>query len=356
MDLATSKTPKLNLFQLGSQRLAAGSIEMQFITSDTVMMTNDHHIDFCALVECPERGYALQKVLCLQLPELAPSVSLSTTSALLLDDSGRTGTVAHPSDTVPLFSTSMSTSVCAVSINVTREDADGFRFRSFVLVMRCASLLNLVDGVLPEERITWLQPSRGLYMDGELAEPTGTLSQPTGTTGCSPRTMDVASWSKEGVLWLDCGEEDETRGIYVWSVVGSHLLGFADDLEDSIPGLPLRIFHFNKYDIDRSHALAEARAKSTGQEEELGLEFDHLPFDSSLGPWFELPNGKKMTIVEQPFSVPAGDWWTRDLVSTLPFSVTQTKRAERWPFLTVHGNLVLRKQQTQPTVSYRRAT
>ncbi|KZV71894.1 hypothetical protein PENSPDRAFT_751434 [Peniophora sp. CONT] len=351
------------LIPVGTQSSWAACIEMQFIAQNTILITHADekpHLELCTLAECPERGWVLQTALCLELPQFAPRVTLSTCSGILTDDTGTTGLVAHPTSSPPLFSTSMSTSMCILSITLERVAARALFFHSFILVMRCASLLKLFTEVPLEDRTTWSQLTESyLYMDGEIPGPMDTDAQPRLTARPLPRTMNAERWSKEGVLWIDGGEMDETLGVYDWSVHGQHLLAWAEEFDYSGPALPLRVFHFNEHDIERALSLVRSisvqlpegvtptkdpSSSSTGYEDP---DADAEPPNSFFGQWTNISNGKKIAVVEQPPSTPAGVWWSHDLVSNLPFAITQTTQAERWPMITIHGDLIMRKKQSQ---------
>ena len=82
------------------------------------------------------------------------------------------------------------------------------------------------------------------------------------------------------------------------------------------------------------------------------------PFQPSFGTWTKLDGRREITAVTRPLTVPAGEWWNQDLISTLPFAVTRAAQAERWPMFTIHEDLILRQKQAvglSPLSVYRTA-
>ena len=246
------------------------------------------------------------------------------------------------------------------------EETEFLRFSAWVMVVRCTTLLDLARNASPGEGFAWPQPDHPyFYLDSEHPSEAHTQSAFPWAAECSARAMDFDEWSQAGVFWLDCGPIEFSRGQYSWDISGGHLIGRTGNWSRSGPARPLHIFHLNQHDIERALALireasdtalvADASTSSTSTSDR---EEDDPPFRPSFGAWTKLDNGNEITAVVQPFTVPAGEWWNQDLISTLPFAVTRAAQAERWPMFTIHEDLILRQKQVvglSPSSVYRTA-
>lgn len=265
----------------------------------------------------------------------------------------------HTNFSAPLFSTPASESVCTVHVILRRRVGAELSLHAFLLITRCATLDELASRVPSSSRYEWpaprqqyLRPEGQFYAHNEEAVP---LSEPIDRRSHS---LEPQSWLRQGFVWLDGGDLGADSCELDWTIHGQRLLTFLGEprLEETDLTLPLRLFDFNAYNVRRARTLVQSITQSLSNDsasndghEDLSLVGRSLEtvaedlLDSEFGRWAQLPNGNKLAVVDGYFTMPAGFWWKDDLVSNMPFAVTQIAQTERWPMLVVHGNHILRK-------------
>ncbi|KZV71893.1 hypothetical protein PENSPDRAFT_751433 [Peniophora sp. CONT] len=336
-----------------------------FISESAILIprADRHCLEICTLSKCSIRHRVLHTALYLQLPPLASALVTNVSCTAGRDSTSFTPNAhGHTNFSAPLFSTPGSESVCTVHVILKRRVGYELSLHAFLLVTRCATLDELANRVPSSSRYEWsaprqqyLRPEGQLYTHNE--EPVS-LSDPIDRRAYS---MESQSWLRQGFVWLDGGDIGEDSCEPDWAIHGQRLLAFLGDpqLEETDLTLPLRLFDFNAYNVRRAGALVQSitqslsnvSASDDGQEDMSLLEgrssaivAENL-LQSEFGRWTQLPNGNKLAVVDGCFTMPGGFWWMDDLVSNMPFVVTQIAQAERWPMLVVHGNYILRKRE-----------
>lgn len=348
--------------QLRKESAHQSIVSVSFMSEDTILIPHGdrHCLELCTLSKCPERGRVLHTALYLELPPLAPYTELGTCS-VVRDTSSFTPADCGSTNTAPLFSAAISESICAVRMILDRrEDAD-MSFHSFLLVSRCATLDKLASHVPVDERYEWPEPNKQyLSLDGQWTTRSDGLASPPSPDYPESKAYILGPdfWLRERFAWLDAGDIGATTGERSWSVHGQRLLGWSGMDEESGPALPLRILDFNAYNARSAAALVKSMSKAAPGNSSAGNEQEEeTEADSEFGPWTGLHTGYQLAVADRHHTVPAGHWWKHDLVSNMPFTVTQAVEAEHWPLLIVHGNLILRsKGDWQQNVSDARLT
>ncbi|VDB82820.1 unnamed protein product [Peniophora sp. CBMAI 1063] len=334
-------------------------VSVSFISENTILIPRGerHCLQLCVLSNDAQGHRVLQTALYLRLPAMPPRAEISS-STVIRDTSSFTRVGDGPVKLPPIFATPASSSVCAVRLIVERHVGTDLQFHTFLLVTHCATLAEIASGVPANERHTWLQPAQPHLRVDESTVVESSLPLDDAETP-HVQTLESDVWSRRGFMWLDAGDLAPDASERSWTVHGQRLLGSSAEREESGPALPLRIFDFNPHNTRHFATMLLPTVSATSDDEHLrpedvrGEEGPEVPEEegSEFGRWTQLPNGNKLTVVNQPITTPSGGWWRNDLVSDMPFTVTQAAQTERWSMLTVHGNQILRKRESSNSVT-----
>ncbi|VDB82819.1 unnamed protein product [Peniophora sp. CBMAI 1063] len=305
-----------------------------------------HCLELCSLLKDSTRPWTLHTLCYLRFPALGVSVLGNRIGEMAVyrdyESSGVTDADWQNQANPRPFPLLPSQSICAVRIVLQGLSGHYDDDRTFYLVIRTATFAEIALEVAPGETFDWPEPEGCyVYLDTQTP-PTSPATQTVNpnmdsAVVCMARTLEADAWLGKGATWLNTAAELH-NGDRAWGVSGQRLIARGFESEGRIP--PLRLYNFNIYDVQRALSLIR-----TGNLELVQTDVEHTMF----GPWYRLPNGNKLAVVDEPFAVSTArpTWWGEDLVSNLPFTIVETQQAQAWPLLTVFGDFILRLQSKE---------